>query len=212
MHYKNIIWDWNGTILNDISQTISAMNAVLEKRKLSLLDEKRYKKLFTFPVKEYYKELGFDFDKEKFEIPANEFIDEYINRQSEMKIFPDIEKNIKQLYENGYSLHILSAMQINMLVSQVKDFNLQHYFTSVNGIDNHYANGKDILARNFFEREKLVASETVLIGDTLHDAEVAEKLNIDCILISWGHQNKERLVKSGFPVIDSPEEINLIKK
>ena len=75
--YKNIIWDWNGTLLNDLDFCIATINSLLGKRKLPLLDRNSYKANFTFPVKDYYAAIGFDFKKEAFEIPAREFIDKY---------------------------------------------------------------------------------------------------------------------------------------
>ena len=71
----NIIWDWNGTLLNDVDICVKSMNHLLEKRNLPLLDINRYKTVFGFPVKDYYAKIGFDFTKENFEIPANEYMD-----------------------------------------------------------------------------------------------------------------------------------------
>ena len=47
----------------------------------------------------------------------------------------------------------------------------------------------------------------LLIGDTLHDAEVAAAADVDCVLVAHGHQSKERLKQSGAQVVDSLEAI-----
>ena len=73
--YKGIIWDWNGTLLNDTKLAVESMNKILLKRGLPVLTVERYKHVFTFPVRDYYQSVGFDFDKEPFEIPAMEFIE-----------------------------------------------------------------------------------------------------------------------------------------
>jgi phosphoglycolate phosphatase len=72
---KSIIWDWNGTLLNDLDFCISTINILLKKRELPLLNHYSYKEVFSFPVKDYYQAVGFDFSKEDFAIPAQEFID-----------------------------------------------------------------------------------------------------------------------------------------
>ena len=51
------------------------------------------------------------------------------------------------------------------------------------------------------------ASEVLLIGDTLHDAEVADAIGVDCVLVAHGYQSRQRLVQSGRPVIDSLSEL-----
>ena len=61
---KHIIWDWNGTLLDDKWLCVESINQALQKRNLPELSDDRYMEVFTFPVQEYYKAVGFDFDKE----------------------------------------------------------------------------------------------------------------------------------------------------
>jgi len=74
---NNIIWDWNGTMLNDAQYCVTCMNKVLTKRDMRLIDISDYRTHFTFPVKDYYEAIGFNFKLEDFEVPAMEFINEY---------------------------------------------------------------------------------------------------------------------------------------
>ncbi len=87
----NIIWDWNGTLLNDVDICIKSMNHLLEKRNLTLLDINRDKAVFGFPVKDYYAKIGFDFTKENFEIPANEYMDWFHFYLPDAKLFSGAE-------------------------------------------------------------------------------------------------------------------------
>ena len=69
-----VVWDWNGTLFDDVALCIQVMNGMLEKRGLPrLAGPKQYRQVFTFPVEEYYKALGFDFSREPFsQLPAQE--------------------------------------------------------------------------------------------------------------------------------------------
>ena len=73
MKYKHIIWDWNGTLLNDLTLCVDLLNVSLEKRKLPEMTEEKYKKKFLFPIKTFYESIGFDFSKEDFTIANDEF-------------------------------------------------------------------------------------------------------------------------------------------
>ena len=55
MHHqiKHIVWDWNGTLVNDAWLFVELMNEELKQRNLSLIDIEKYKEHFTFPVKQY---------------------------------------------------------------------------------------------------------------------------------------------------------------
>lgn len=75
-----IIWDWNGTLLDDLDMCVSIINDLLKNRKMPLLDHYSYKEAFAFPVEKYYRTIGFDFEKEDFSVPAGEFIDLYDNK------------------------------------------------------------------------------------------------------------------------------------
>ena len=72
-----IIWDWNGTLLDDAEVCREAINKMLKVRNLPELSLSTYRNVFTFPVIEYYKEVGFDFSKEDWEPVAMEFINLY---------------------------------------------------------------------------------------------------------------------------------------
>ena len=63
---ETIIWDWNGTLLNDLRLCVKTINSLLEKRSLPVLTTSSYKEVFSFPVKDYYEKVGFDFSKEDF--------------------------------------------------------------------------------------------------------------------------------------------------
>jgi phosphoglycolate phosphatase len=54
---------------------------------------------------------------------------------------------------------------------------------------------------------KLSRGEALMVGDTLHDKEVADEIGAESVLLSTGHQSKERLLQSGVPVIDSLFEL-----
>ncbi|MFA5815041.1 MAG: hypothetical protein WC865_05425 [Bacteroidales bacterium] len=81
--YRHIIWDWNGTLLDDKWLCIESICTLLLDRNLPPIDEEKYARIFRFPVKEYYQEAGFDFIHEPFEVPAMEFIRIYDSRKKE---------------------------------------------------------------------------------------------------------------------------------
>ncbi len=59
---KQLIWDWNGTLLDDVRMCVNVMNVLLDKYALPELTCEKYKQVFDFPVKDYYANLGFDFE------------------------------------------------------------------------------------------------------------------------------------------------------
>ena len=204
---KHIIWDWNGTMLDDRWLTIAAMNIVLARRNMAELTEDLYLQLFTFPVIEYYQRLGFDFDKEPFSVSGSEFINEYNARAFEPQLHDGIIDLIAELNENGVSHSILSASSQKILNKLVKHHNINHYFIAVLGQDNHYAYGKIETGKMWINKLGIAPKNTLFIGDTEHDLEVANAIGSHCALLSWGHSSTERLENRGINVFDAMSDL-----
>lgn len=202
-----IFWDWNGTLLNDVDMCVNSMNQLLRKRHLPMMDRKRYRDVFSFPVKDYYEQVGFNFKKETFEIPAREFMDLYHRFLPETQLFPCATEILEYFGQHGVRQVILSAMEHQSLMKTLKDRHILKYFDSVSGIDNIYAGGKTEMARTLFGNMKINKTEAVLIGDTLHDWKVARTLGISHWLVAAGHQSKERLLEVTPRVVDSLMEL-----
>ncbi len=205
---KNIIiWDWNGTLLNDASFCVMCMNKVLSKRNMSKIDVEQYRNLFTFPVKNYYEAIGFNFDDEGFEVPAMEFIDLYYPNLDKASLHPGAKDVLLFFSKLGFKQLVLSAMEHSNLIKSLTDKGIIGFFDNISGINNHYAHSKLEMGRNLMNKLDADSKEILMIGDTIHDFEVASGLGIDCILIANGHQSKERLLKTTSKVISTLDEI-----
>ncbi|MBK7172985.1 MAG: HAD family hydrolase [Bacteroidales bacterium] len=202
-----IIWDWNGTLLDDTAICLDSMNQMLSHRHLPLLTLEKYREVFTFPVIQYYTTIGFDFETEPWDKAAIGFIELYLEALPGAQLATGAIEMLEFFKQQGYQQAIISAMQHDALLKSVDVLGITRYFDYIGGIGDHYGAGKIENARNFFSDFNLSPSSVTLLGDTLHDAEVAEELGSSCILIANGHQSKQRLVESGHLVIDNLKKL-----
>ncbi|MGA2823447.1 MAG: HAD hydrolase-like protein [Bacteroidales bacterium] len=206
--YTHIIWDWNGTLLDDNWLCVEVMNTLLSQRNLPLLTLERYRDIFDFPVKDYYEKLGFDFAKESFEVVGMDFMIGYNQRQKECRLHEDVENSLKCLAGKGFRQNILSAREQNELRQETIDLGVAGFFDNVDGLDDHYAHGKTGVGIRLLKELNVAKGKILFIGDTSHDADVAKELGIDCILIPNGHHSEERLISTGFPIVKSLNELS----
>lgn len=206
-HYRTIIWDWNGTLLNDAEACRRIINQVLARRGLPALSARRYQALFDFPVRTYYERIGFDFAKESFEKIGSEFIAMYEQQRHRMRLQPGARELLRTLQQRGLQQIVLSAYRHDTLVSLLKDRRLHDHFTWIVGADNHYARGKKDQGLALLQRLKLDRRTTLMIGDTMHDHEVAEAMGIDSVLLDAKHQARHRLASCGVPVLANLREL-----
>lgn len=204
---KYIIWDWNGTLIDDTWLFVDLMNAELNSRNLPVITIGDYQKYFTFPVKKYYETLGFDFNKEDFKDVGYAFIQKFKNRKFEAKLFSSTKYILNFVKKENIKQSIVSAQEHNLLNETVNHYQLNSYFESVLGIDNYYADSKIQIAKNLREKIKHKDKEILLIGDSTHDFEVSQALNINCVLYSKGHYTKKRLEKCNCPIIDNHQQL-----
>ena len=99
MKYKHIIWDWNGTLLNDLELCVRMLNQSLSKRNIPNITIQEYKEKFLFPIKTFYESVGFNFDKEPFEDTNIEFHDGFEKNFKTLGLQPFAEETIIALHK-----------------------------------------------------------------------------------------------------------------
>lgn len=214
--YRHIIWDWNGTLLDDVELAVDVMNRLLQKRSLPLINKEGYRDIFTFPVVDYYAKLGFHFELESFEKLAGEYITGYNSEIHQFRLFDGAEEVLDSIRVSGIGQSILSASQEKELKYAVDSLNIHEFFFKIIGLNNHYAVSKVQRGKELLADLRLVPDEVLLIGDTVHDYEVSKALGCDCLLICNGHQNYQKLagcnasiVETIYQVIDFVDKENI---
>ena len=205
--YRHVIWDWNGTLLDDMWLCVEVMNGLLEARSLPALTHDSYRELFDFPVIDYYRRLGFDFDRESFEVVGTEFIETYEQRRHQTRLQPGARETLQQLHDAGVGQSILSAYRQETLVDLVGHFGLEGYFVGLVGLDDHYAHSKVENGMHWIRELGLPPSDVLMIGDSSHDHEVAEAMGSACWLLTNGHHAAAKLHALKVPVFPSLEEL-----
>lgn len=193
MHYKHLIWDWNGTLLDDVWLCIEIVNSMLIQRNLPPINQDRYRTIFDFPVKGYYELVGFSFDDEPFEELAAEFCDVYYDRVHECQLFEPVSALLSSVSDQGISQSILSATEQTALDNMVDSFDITHRFEVIVGQTDNRAAGKAETGKSLISNLDVDLAEVVLIGDTTHDLEVATQIGVDCLLVSTGHHSDIKL-------------------
>ncbi len=199
MKYTHIIWDFNGTLFNDVDAGIASVNTMLEERGLEKISGKEeYRKVFKFPIIDYYKDLGFDFDAEPYEVLAPIWVELYNKNSASSPLQVGAIDLLEWFRCEGIPQILLSATELNMLLGQIESLGIADYFGEVFGLDNIHAYSKKALALKW--RDKNRYAKPLVIGDTEHDFSVAQAIGADCVLVCNGHQSKSLLEKYGCKV------------
>lgn len=208
--YAWIVWDWNGTLLDDAWLCRDCINVLLRARGLPQLSPHRYMDIFDFPIIEYYRKAGFDFEREPFAKLGLEFIEDYHLRRPECRLQEGVDEVLAGLDARGLAQAVLSASEHTSLEHALSHFGIRERFRRVMGIEDHYAAGKEAQGRRLMEELKPDPARVLLVGDTRHDHEVAAAMGVDCALIVSGNHTRDRLAETGRPVFDSLREFSRV--
>lgn len=199
-----VVWDWNGTLFDDVPVSIDTINELLLRHAYPpLQDTADYHSKFCFPIIQYYRNLGIDFDRTPFDAMAHEFMDIYHKKDISCGLVKGAQETLAQLKSDGISQVLISASMQQHLENQVDRFPIRPYFENLLGISDIYAQSKAHIALRFFERTGIDPQTVVFIGDSVHDYEVAAGCGAQCVLYTGGHQPAEKLAATGAPLIDS---------
>ena len=193
-HYTHVIWDFNGTLFDDVDAGIESANRLLANHGLpKLVSREQYRSLFGFPIIDYYRRLGFDFSKTPYASLASEWVPYYLSCSANARLHNDAIATMEALRVRGIVQLVLSATEKNMLTQQIDDLGLSPYLDEILGLDDIHAYSKEEIGLRWRDRHPDAC--VLFVGDTDHDAQVAAAMGVDCILVASGHQSRETLEK-----------------
>ena len=205
--YTHVIWDFNGTILDDVRLGITCTNQMLSERGLPIIPhEDAYREIFGFPIDEYYRRLGFDFQREDYDtVLAPQWVALYLAGEADCPMNPGVDKTLAAVADRGIPQILLSATKEEQLLAQLNRLGIAESFEEILGLDNIHARSKQAVAEAWMARHP--EARPLFIGDSEHDADVAKAVGADCLLYTGGHQSAGRLDACGFPLIHAIEEL-----
>lgn len=197
-----VVWDFNGTLLNDLGACLDSLNVILRQRGIAPLTLPDYRRRFLFPVSDFYRSLGIDPDREPhWDAVAESFHLRYLFSKK-LALQPGASEAVAHFGSLGFRQGVLSALEQGILEVQLRQFGLACRMDFVLGSRGYYGSSKADAAKALG-----LTGPVVMIGDTLHDADVAESMGWKCLLCSAGHQDAARLASGRAPVVASLTEL-----
>ena len=205
MKAQILIWDWNGTILDDWKLCLAIENEMLQERGMPTITEQWYLDHFSFPIRRYYEQMGYAFEHESFERVSEIFMERYNARFAGCPLRQGVTDVLKKMQQTGMKQILLSVTQQDDLVRQVTRLEAAPYFSEILGQTDILGFSKVERAKTYIRTQGIDPETVLFVGDTDHDCETASAVGCACALLCGGHQNKTVLQRCGVPVFDTVE-------
>jgi phosphoglycolate phosphatase-like HAD superfamily hydrolase len=198
----HLVWDWNGTLLDDLHLVVSATNAAFESVGGRAVDADEHRARYRRPVAEFYAEmLGRAIDEREFGRLDKLFHDTYRLGLTSATLADDAMTAIKS-WPGGQSL--LSMWFHSELVPAVETYGLAGLFTRVDGLRTEVGGHlKAAHLATHLEELGVPGRRAVLIGDSLDDAAAADSVGAQAVLYTGGFTHPDKLRAAGRPVADT---------
>ena len=194
---KHILWDWNGTLLDDTRAALDTLNFMLRERGSPEIGMDFYRDNFAFPVRPFYERIGVCLENEDWDALAREYHEIY-SRQ-EKRLCDGAVAALEAAKSAGARQSVISALRQDLLDAALGEYGIAGYFDFVYGVDNLDGESKLSRARELVDALRARGDDprdAVLIGDALHDKEVADAIGVRCVLCASGSHAAWRLAKA----------------
>ena len=205
----HVVWDWNGTLFDDLSCSLGVANRLLAEFGLpTLADAAHYRSVFRFPIVDYYADLGFDTSPGgNFAAAAHRYVELYRAASAGCGLHAEAEETLGALHAAGVHQVVISASQQGHLDAQMAPFGLHRWVDAAHGLDDIYAASKEGLARRWIDDSGVDPARVLFVGDSEHDFEIADAVGAGCVLVGHGHHAPERLGTLGVPVVAALSDV-----
>ena len=186
---KHILWDWNGTLLDDTQAALDTLNIMLTRRGRSAIGMEFYRDHFSFPVRPFYDTIGMSVPDDEWDALAQEYHDVYAAQPKRLNA--ETIAALEAVKAAGARQSIISALRQDLLDAATADFGVAPYMESIYGVDN--LDGASKLDRALELMTRIDGDDVVVIGDAFHDKEIADALKVKCVLCGQGSHAGWRL-------------------
>ena len=206
---RHVVWDWNGTLLDDLPLVVDAVNAVLDEAGVPRIDADGYRAHYTRPVHTFYEQLyGRPIDEAEFARLDHVFHVAYDAGIAERaRLAADATDALGLVAEAGRSQSLLSMYRHAQLVPLVRRMALHGHFTHVQGLTGpgggHKQPHLEAHLRQVADHAGNDPSRVLVVGDALDDAHAATAVGARCVLVASGSHPVVELEQAGVPVASS---------
>ena len=197
----HIVWDWNGTLLDDLPIVIEAANAALTPHGVDPIDEDSYRDHFTRPVRAFYDSLfGRPVDDREWHSLNDSFHKEYFSRVESANLTSDSLDALDATAGLGWGQSLLSMSPQDWLDHVVKTKGVASRFSLVDGLQGPTGGHKAEHLEEHLNVMGLDPGRTFVVGDTPDDAVAARHVGAHPILYDGGSHHLPTLQGMGAPV------------
>lgn len=207
--YKVVIFDWDGTVMDSIGHIVACIQAAANEYQLKIPTEQDVRDIIGMSLPNAFEKLFADnklhlFDD--FRIAYKDFY--HSDQNSHSTIYAHLPELIQQLAQKGKNLAVATGKGRNGLDAVLISSGLEKYFRYSRTSDEAQSKPHPDMLIQIMTYFGVAPHECVMIGDSIHDLNMARNAQMDGIGVTFGAHSREKLEETRpKAIIDSYEEL-----
>lgn len=209
-HYKVIIFDWDGTVMDSVDRIVSSMRSAAKVVDLPVPTPNQVKQIIGLSIPEATRQLFPHCTAEQAEALRVNYKKHYIEiDETPSPLFPDAEQLFTHLLAQGKYLAVATGKGRDGLERVFELSNTKHYFHTSRCAKECKSKPDPDMINQILAELNIDASEAVMIGDTTHDMLMAKNANVDRIGVTFGVHDRQALSEfQPQAIVDSLAELS----
>ena len=196
---RHLVWDWNGTLVDDHTAVVAAINDALATLTLPAIDSDASR-----PVQRFYEQVaGRPLEPGEWRALDAAYHDSYGARVDGLALAPDARAALAAAEAAGLSQSLLSMWRHQDLVPLVERLGIGRFFVRVDGLRVPGGGAKTDHLVEHLAALGVEAAAALLVGDSLDDLAAARAVGAGCVLYDGGSHHRHALEATGAPVVDT---------
>jgi len=183
--YSLIVFDWDGTIINSPGAIVECIREASREMGLNIPEPERASHVIGLGLHESLQFAVPDLPAQRYPEFVALYRRHFLAREDSMALFPGIDDLLTNL-KDRHTLAIATGKSRRGLDRALEASGLKRLFSASRCADETHPKPHPAMLLELMQELEATAEQTLMIGDTSHDMEMARGAGVDALAVTYG--------------------------
>jgi phosphoglycolate phosphatase len=184
--YELIVFDWDGTLMDSAAMIVDSVQAAARDLGLEPPTDERARHIIGLGLGDALRHAMPDLPEDHYPELVERYRHHYLSRDHQLVLFAGADALIRQLSDNGFRLGVATGKSRKGLERALIHTGLGDYFHATRCADECHSKPHPQMIEELMGEFAVAPAQTLMIGDTTHDLQMAANAGVDAVAVSYG--------------------------
>ncbi len=192
--YELVVFDWDGTLLDSAGTIAACIQAVARDLGVPEPSDEAARHVIGLGLSEALARAMPELEPERYPQAVERYRHHFLSQDQELSLFPGAASLVAALHGQDMFLAVATGKSRLGLSRALDTSGLRHYFHATRCADETHSKPHPAMLEEIMDQLGVSPEQTVMIGDTTHDLQMAKNAGVDGVGVSFGAHPKETLL------------------